>query len=314
MVSCCPCCSNNVETANHILINGPLARAIWMHFTTIFGIRVFDSESPTIRMLRLGRAFAKNSIVHILIRCLPLILYWELWKDRCRRKYDGKSFSFDFVINTIRSHLVAVADHCSFDIPTNQIQSSTLLLLNIQKGNPKLKKVRLIKWHPPPAGVLKLNIDGASKGNPGPSGGGSILRNDLGEVLFTTSNFYGYATNIVAECKAFLDGITTYRDMGLDPYKLIIESDSKLMVDCINGLCATPWCLWYLCAQIRSILSSLECSVRHTYREGNFAADFLASKGATGGDFCCSLEFLEQPVDLRFIVFYDHLQLGHLRL
>lgn len=35
---------------------------------------------------------------------------------------------------------------------------------------------RVAVWTPPIMGVLKFNVDGASKGNPGPSGMGGVLR------------------------------------------------------------------------------------------------------------------------------------------
>lgn len=34
----------------------------------------------------------------------------------------------------------------------------------------------LLSWTPPPLGVLKLNFDGASKGNPRQAGYGSVIR------------------------------------------------------------------------------------------------------------------------------------------
>jgi len=36
------------------------------------------------------------------------------------------------------------------------------------------------KWSHPPLGFFKLNFDGASKGNPGPTGFGLVFRDDQG--------------------------------------------------------------------------------------------------------------------------------------
>lgn len=41
----------------------------------------------------------------------------------------------------------------------------------------------VLDWSPPHEGCLKLNFDGASKGNPGPAGFGCVLRDHLGRVL-----------------------------------------------------------------------------------------------------------------------------------
>lgn len=44
-------------------------------------------------------------------------------------------------------------------------------------------EARIIYWVKPPPGMLKLNVDGASKGNPGRSGGGGGLRDSQGNVI-----------------------------------------------------------------------------------------------------------------------------------
>ncbi|CAA6657157.1 unnamed protein product [Spirodela intermedia] len=43
--------------------------------------------------------------------------------------------------------------------------------------------VRSVRWTPPRAGQWKLNVDGASQGNPGSSGGGGILRDSTGYIM-----------------------------------------------------------------------------------------------------------------------------------
>ncbi|CAK9171929.1 unnamed protein product [Ilex paraguariensis] len=55
-------------------------------------------------------------------------------------------------------------------------------------------KIQWNKWEPPPMNVMKLNVDGASKGCNGLSGGAAVA-------------FYGLGSNIKAECRALLDGL-----------------------------------------------------------------------------------------------------------
>ncbi|CAA6675315.1 unnamed protein product [Spirodela intermedia] len=50
--------------------------------------------------------------------------------------------------------------------------------------------IRSVRWTPPKVGQWKLNVDGASQGNYGPSGGGGILRDSTGCIFFAFSNFY----------------------------------------------------------------------------------------------------------------------------
>jgi len=64
-----------------------------------------------------------------------------------------------------------------------------LLHLGLQSINPLgiMKIVNLLNtcatiWKPPPYGFLKMNIDGAAKGNPGLVGFGAAIRDDQGQI------------------------------------------------------------------------------------------------------------------------------------
>lgn len=47
----------------------------------------------------------------------------------------------------------------------------------------------ITKWLKPILGRVKLNSDGCSKGNPGRSGGGSLLRSDSGMLIWAQADF-----------------------------------------------------------------------------------------------------------------------------
>ncbi|CAA6655179.1 unnamed protein product [Spirodela intermedia] len=85
--------------------------------------------------------------------------------------------------------------------------------------------VRSVRWTPPRAGQWKLNVDGASQGNPGSSGGGGILRDSTGCILFAFSNFYNMQTNTVAEAMAIRDGLFLCEEQNIT--NIVLESDSK---------------------------------------------------------------------------------------
>ena len=55
-----------------------------------------------------------------------------------------------------------------------------------------LLKVRIsITWSPPPLGLLKLNMDGASRGKPRPAAIGGVLRDCKGNALIIFSKHVG---------------------------------------------------------------------------------------------------------------------------
>ncbi|KAH9288934.1 hypothetical protein KI387_033051, partial [Taxus chinensis] len=59
----------------------------------------------------------------------------------------------------------------------------------------------------PPTAWYKLNFDGASKGNPGDSGGGGVIRDHRGCFVATFSSKMGKQTNHYSEALAALWGI-----------------------------------------------------------------------------------------------------------
>ncbi|KAL6183970.1 hypothetical protein ACLB2K_045378 [Fragaria x ananassa] len=140
-----------------------------------------------------------------------------------------------------------------------------------------------VRWEPPNPGWLKLNTDGASKGNPGLSGGGSILRDPNGNVIFQTFRGYGVQTALVAEFLALTDGIKTFCDLGLmdSGFKLVIESDSTTLIKALCRTIAVPREImpyWHLLDFLMPFLEGMVDAV-HVYREGNTEADYLANRG-----------------------------------
>ena len=73
---------------------------------------------------------------------------------------------------------------------------------------------------------LEIYIDGASKGNPGPSGIGVVICRD-GQTIKNVSSFIGNATNNVAEYTALIYGLQ--EALMLKAKVLKINTDSQLL-------------------------------------------------------------------------------------
>ncbi|KAF9620149.1 hypothetical protein IFM89_010808 [Coptis chinensis] len=87
-------------------------------------------------------------------------------------------------------------------------------------------------WTLPDNGVLKLNTDGASKGNHGPAVVGVSARNSGGSFEFVYCRNIGVTTSYVSECIAILEGIEIAVSKG---YTAIwVESDSKVVAAAYN--------------------------------------------------------------------------------
>lgn len=130
---------------------------------------------------------------------------------------------------------------------------------------------------------MKLFVDGAARGNPGPAGIGVVLKEEDGTVLLEVSEYIGETTNNVAEYSALLRGL---EEAGkLAPDTLTVYTDSELMARQLSGQYKVKAeHLQQLHREAQNGLRSFrQAEVCHILREFNASADRLASKAARNG-------------------------------
>ena len=133
-----------------------------------------------------------------------------------------------------------------------------------------------------------LYCDGASRGNPGPSGAGVVLLDEKGEQIFELSRYLDNGTNNEAEYRALVRGLRAAADLGVK--RIEIFSDSELVVRQLIGKYKVRNArLRSLFDQAVSILQQFDdYDIFHVGRELNQQADRLANeaidRGLQGGD------------------------------
>lgn len=80
---------------------------------------------------------------------------------------------------------------------------------------------------------LLLMVDGASRGNPGPSAIGVVIKDAQGKVLKEIGEYIGELTNNVAEYRALIRAVEEAKAMDADSVE--IRSDSDLLVSQLQG-------------------------------------------------------------------------------
>jgi len=80
---------------------------------------------------------------------------------------------------------------------------------------------------------LVLMVDGASRGNPGPSAIGIVIKDAKGKVLKEIGEYIGEFTNNVAEYRALLWALEEAKTMGAGSVE--VRSDSDLLVSQLQG-------------------------------------------------------------------------------
>jgi ribonuclease HI len=124
-----------------------------------------------------------------------------------------------------------------------------------------------------------LNVDGASFGNPGPSGAGIVLRVGT-QIVAERSEDTGYGTNNQAEYRALIEGLGEAVQHGIR--ELIVRSDSQLLVRQMLGeYKIKAKGLRGLKAEADALRGRLDkVRFEHIPRERNERADELAKAGA----------------------------------
>jgi len=133
-----------------------------------------------------------------------------------------------------------------------------------------------------PGAAFTAYVDGASIGNPGPSGIGGVLLDENGEELEQFSEYIGAATNNVAEYRALIHALNRLTTLGADHVRVF--TDSQLLQRQTSG----DWKikdekLRELNRMLRDLIARFSSfEITHIGREKNRAADRLAKRGAEG--------------------------------
>lgn len=121
----------------------------------------------------------------------------------------------------------------------------------------------------------KIFTDGASSGNPGPSGYGYIILDENDNVVRSSSKFIGHSTNNIAEYLGLYNALKEVSN--LDPDFIEIFLDSELIVKQIKGeYKVRNEKLKEIYKKIVEILKNYNYTITHISRQLNKGADKLA--------------------------------------
>ena len=124
----------------------------------------------------------------------------------------------------------------------------------------------------------RLYSDGASRGNPGHSGIGVVIKDEDGKIVKKVSQYIGRGTNNVAEYIALIVGLEEAAKLGVKNLEVFL--DSELLVKQIKGVYKVksehlkP--LLFLVEYLNKSFSGIV--YKHIPREKNKEADKLASE------------------------------------
>ena len=108
------------------------------------------------------------------------------------------------------------------------------------------------RWILSPVGWVKLNFDGASRGNPGNVGIGCIINDDLGKWIVKRAKSIEPTINNLAKLKALQEGLQICLNIGI--FNIIIEGDSQIVLNSIRKIKMPNWVLNSKLEEVLNIL------------------------------------------------------------
>jgi ribonuclease HI len=126
--------------------------------------------------------------------------------------------------------------------------------------------------------AYQANIDGGSRGNPGPAAYGVVIRDGKGEIVGRLKKYIGNYTNNVAEYFGLIAALDFAQTHGIRTLK--VECDSELVVKQMRGQYKVKNAdLRPLFERARKMSQGLESfRIEHVRRERNREADALVNQ------------------------------------
>jgi ribonuclease HI len=130
---------------------------------------------------------------------------------------------------------------------------------------------------PAPA-AFRMNIDGGSRGNPGPAAYGVVIRDGSGELVAKLKKYIGRMSNNVAEYYGLIAALDYAQSHKIRALR--IESDSELLVKQMRGQYKVKSeDLRPLFERAKKMSQGFDSfRIDHVYREQNREADALANE------------------------------------
>jgi len=127
-----------------------------------------------------------------------------------------------------------------------------------------------------------LNTDGGSRGNPGPSAIGGVIKNGEGKIVCQFSEFTGESTNNVAEYSAIIKGLKLALENDIKNLSCFL--DSELVVKQIKGIYRVKDAnLQILHSKVKNLVKDFDfVNFTHVRREQNSEADKLVNQAMDG--------------------------------
>eukprot|EP00253_Pinus_taeda_P025949 PITA_25949 len=293
----CSLCNRENETEKHVLNNCLYAVKIWNETGKLYGKERGDLKDIKRTIFLWNKEKFNCKVIKRAWDLTVGFTIWFLWKERNRRIFLDKHIkpeeTWKGILRAVQETILS-EDWSEEGWKTNQEEGQILVNLNMKYEMVyPIKEIRQNKQAQSPEqfnyrkeNFIKLNFDGASKGNPGNTGFGGIFRESEENIRWIYAEWGGEMTNNEAELSAVHRGLriavrNNFRNLE-------IEGDSQVVIEMIRKLnkgknweqIVSSWRTAGIVQDVGEILKSFYyLIINHVRMKGNRAADFLANWG-----------------------------------
>eukprot|EP00253_Pinus_taeda_P004292 PITA_04292 len=295
----CALCRCNAETSQHLFIDCQFAKDVWG-----FSLQDLHISSPAQTSIpdlfaewnhRYPRHIPQKSIWHKIWNALPKFVCWKIWLARNQKVFKDYHLTPLQVAAKARSLLLETVQQQYFkkDAFLQQIEKRWIGKFDLQTRKILLSpKLELPAWKKRDAdesfqawwraqNLFTIFFDGASKGNPGPSGAGGIIFSPEGRSKDSFFWSLGVKTNNQAELLSLLKACQIAREKGIKDIQ--ISGDSVILIKkLIAGELFRNADLNRTLERLKRVLAFFASyKVFHILRTSNNEADLMANRGST---------------------------------
>ena len=171
------------------------------------------------------------------------------------------------------------------DIQLNAVTETTRLALQLEGESdspilPMRGSVQIDANNTTDTHELIMYADGGSRGNPGPSASGFVIKDANEKLVFEGGKYLGITTNNQAEYQAVKLALEKALELRLQPEHISFRLDSQLVVNQLNGAFQIRnRDLWPIHASIKDLVTKFKkVTFTHVRREFNKEADAMVNK------------------------------------
>ncbi|CAK8576871.1 unnamed protein product [Lathyrus sativus] len=278
--SICNLCLHTEENINHLFFQCDYSRRIWNWLRDMLNVNVSFSDMQDCFIAMHKTGVAQCMVVY---RASIIAVVNNIWRARNQAQFQNRFIPWRTTCSSIyaTSQLAGNSFKGASSMDIGDFQVLKKFSISINPVNPKMC-VEVI-WNPPPNGWIKVNIDGASGGDPINAACGGIFRDHFGNHIESFACNLGPVNSLFAELMGAILAIEHALVRGWS--NIWLESDSTLVVMAFSKPSVVPWKIRNRWDNCTATLGNCNFLASHIFREGNHCADKLANIGLNISNF-----------------------------